>query len=91
MPELAEGARLEIVCAFVAYLGFESLFLRHSFPVFPPSYVKQRIFLIHVFKYAHIENHLFSLLDKTTVLENLLREIKASHCLRCYAALSGVV
>lgn len=29
MTELAEGARLEIVCAPKAYLGFESLSLRH--------------------------------------------------------------
>ena len=29
MTELAEGARLEIVCAPKEYLGFESLSLRH--------------------------------------------------------------
>ena len=31
MAELAEGARLEIVCASKAYRGFESLSLRHVF------------------------------------------------------------
>ena len=31
MSELAEGARLEIVCAPKAYLGFESPSLRHLF------------------------------------------------------------
>ncbi len=29
MAELAEGARLEIVCTSQAYRGFESLSLRH--------------------------------------------------------------
>ena len=29
MAELAEGARLEIVCTSKAYRGFESLSLRH--------------------------------------------------------------
>lgn len=33
MTELAEGARLEIVCAPKAYLGFESLSLRQTYPL----------------------------------------------------------
>ena len=32
MTELAEGARLEIVCAPKEYLGFESLSLRQIIP-----------------------------------------------------------
>ena len=31
MAELAEGARLEIVCTSKAYRGFESLSLRHFY------------------------------------------------------------
>ena len=31
MSELVEGARLEIVYTLIAYLGFESLHLRHFF------------------------------------------------------------
>ena len=31
MAELAEGARLEIVCTSQAYRGFESLSLRHLY------------------------------------------------------------
>lgn len=40
-PSLAEGARLEIVCAPKAYLGFESPSLRHVF-----SSSKEELFLI---------------------------------------------
>lgn len=32
VAELVEGARLELVCALIAYRGFEPLSLRHLVP-----------------------------------------------------------
>ncbi len=48
MAELVEGARLEIVCALIAYRGFESLSLRRQRDVASKvvRYVYRAIFFI---------------------------------------------